>query len=228
MVLWVYVASPFFMVGVNCLIGPANERGRESFRFGVLFVLSGFLFLGAFVMGLCSLFSRMRWLEKEVMDAPLIDNDDLCGVFGLRTATVRGNVLVVENAIDPRALEREIEEQCCEDLFARRYRITGLIINDAELSQHSKDMALSLVPVDRRALACSVLRLVLSVGPCLASGIACLRSEFSCRVVLGALFFAPGGITLLLAGATVCYECSSARRIEKELTSRLQHAIGTE
>jgi hypothetical protein len=71
------------------------------------------------------------------------------GLTSLRTATGRGNILVVGNAIDPRALERELKNNCCRCYELQSLPATfvrQLIQEDPELTPHSKETALQLLP----------------------------------------------------------------------------------
>jgi hypothetical protein len=72
------------------------------------------------------------------------------GIGDLRTPTARGNILVVDNAFDLRALRREVDKECCSDGLTpsnRMTRIEGLVERDSQLTSHTKETILELLPL---------------------------------------------------------------------------------
>jgi hypothetical protein len=215
---WILTAALFLIMGFY----PAG------FWFAVVAFSMVFLFLCAFVAENCCLSLRIRELEKEIAEAPLVENDDVFEDLRLRTPTLRGNVIVVDNVIDPRALEIEIEDKCCEDQFAlraRRARIAELIMDDSELSWDSKKAAIRLFPGVRRILVPFALRIVICAGSCLGSGIAFLHYDFGDEAA--GIFLGGGAVFLLAGGYLIGDACRNVRRTEKKLNDRPRHAIGT-
>jgi hypothetical protein len=88
------------------------------------------------------------------LSSPIFEDYYNCGIFTLRTPTVRGNVLVVNNVFDFRAIEGEVKEGCSDWLTPRVERIAALIREDRELTPNVKFAALKLLPLYQKRVDC--------------------------------------------------------------------------
>jgi hypothetical protein len=163
--------------------------------------------------------------------APLIEDSVNCGVFTLRTPTTRGNILVVGNALDTLALQREFDPKCCVEFAGRAARITQLIRDDPELTWQTKYTGPKLVEYQAQCtgtkyysmwatpIVCIVLALILFFGS-LPNAVDGLMNGLVFSITAGVL-----GLSFLLG---MQLRRCARRGMEEELDCRAPPSVVTQ
>jgi uncharacterized membrane protein YciS (DUF1049 family) len=166
--------------------------------------------------------ARNRFQSPEFPDDPFNPDAPDCGVLSLRTPTERGNVLVVDNVLDLRALELEVKRNCCESTSDRELRITYLLLGDRELKWQAKMIAPKLLPLYSGSVGiCNKIVFVISIVIMILGApifYFAVWKENSLMAHIGVIFLCGGAASAIITGIRWFYLRSKRHDLEKTIS----------